>query len=1383
MATATQSRPNPAAARDATVERAISAAANKLRTNDVVVGATAAAVLVLGYLTLVVLLDKLLNLPDWVRLIGLLGLLGGLVAVVYYLIVRPMQRRVNPRYVARKIEETLPDAKNVLINWVDLQDKELPGSVKAAVGANAAAGVADADVESATGSKPIAWLGGAAGGLVVVLAVLFLVFSGPQFLSLLKRAVVPFKPAEIATATTITVDEPQGGDVTITDGQPLTVAVSLGGRVPNPDGPDKPRLLIRYGADSTEVTELPLTQAGTSRDYRTDLGRGTILNGFWYRVVAGDGTTPEYRVTVRTRPMLGEFVATYEYPAYLKWPTDTEKGAKLRAIRGTSVTLSAKANRELQSATLTAVTTDGAREIVRGVMNGDRVTFTLKLQESGTYRIDFKPTGPELSTASADYPIEVELDRKPVVQITSPKEPEVQLPLNGLLAVDGTATDDHGIAAMELRFKLVGNDSVAIKPKAFRDGKPLTREQDGTQLTNIPDYKDSVKLDTLTTADGQPLVLKDADVLEYWIAAIDNCTEPTANVGESVHQKVRLTPAVKEPEKKQDQVKKEQQRKNDEKNTEAKRDERLKNEKRPEEQNRNPNKDPQQQPKEENPDGSKPNQDPMQGEKNPEGSKPENPPDGGQEGNTKPEDKDLQEKADKTRREIEKKKEEQKQEGGDARGDGDKSEGSESKPEANTKPPEGKPGSDGAKGSAGEKAGPKPEDMTKPNDQPSEGKDGGKLVDPERSEGKKPPKPDAKGEDQPTGDKPKDAPKEGTEAGTSKESKESPQPKTGDPKQPQDGKKDGQAGDARGAEPPQGDKPPQDPTDPMQGGNEKPQGGDQKKVDPKDLSGSKPKGEPTRGDTKPEPKGGQKGEPEKDAGDAKGEAPPKPAESKDPSKGGQNEPMPKKGPPADAGQEKQPPKEGTEGKEGAAEPKGEGVKPMTGGKEDGEKGTVKPSDVKKPEGSGKPDDKNPMGNGKPDDKNPMGSGSGEKQPDQKDPMKNGGSGKPEDKKLDPKEMKEAVENLDSKDPNAKKDAQEKLDKAVGKENREKIEQMQKDLKGDDKAKREAAQKELEKMTKDAEKNAGGQKPKQLTEQEKKELLDAAKNLDSKDEKTKKDAQDKLDKAMGKENREKIEQMQKDLKGDDKAKREAAEKQLQEIAKNAQKGDQPDTAKKPEMSEQQKQELADAAAKLNSKDEQERKAAEQKLDDAIGKDKRQELQQDLKDLQGNDPTKAEQAKTKLEKQLEDAKNGQNQNTGKQDDNKTGPLGGGNNKTPGKPLEANLENQLKSRELALDDFKKYQGDKQFLKENKWTEEEYDRFLRQEEAAVKKLREQVDNARVNPPAPGGRPTVGRNGFDQLETRGTADKTSGPGGPPVAPPGFEGAVKRFNGEASKQK
>ena len=111
-------------------------------------------------------------------------------------------------------------------------------------------------------------------------------------------------------------------------------------------------------------------------------------------------------------------------------------------------------------------------------------------------------------------------------------------------------------------------------------------------------------------------------------------------------------------------------------------------------------------------------------------------------------------------------------------------------------------------------------------------------------------------------------------------------------------------------------------------------------------------------------------------------------------------------------------------------------------------------------------------------------------------------------------------------------------------------------------------------------------------------------------------------------------------------------------------------------------------------------------------------------------------------------------------------------------------MKSRELALDDFKKYRGDKQFLKENNLTEEQYDKFLKEYEAGVDRLRDEVANRRVNPPAdPTGTPTIRNDGStDRVKGRTDADKLQGSSGPGKPPPGFEDAQKRFAAEAAKR-
>src|SRR5260370_2632113 len=62
----------------------------------------------------------------WISFSAFLGLFG-------FLLVRTVRcwfRRVNPYYVAHQIEHTLPDAKNILISWLDLRDEEIPSALQ-----------------------------------------------------------------------------------------------------------------------------------------------------------------------------------------------------------------------------------------------------------------------------------------------------------------------------------------------------------------------------------------------------------------------------------------------------------------------------------------------------------------------------------------------------------------------------------------------------------------------------------------------------------------------------------------------------------------------------------------------------------------------------------------------------------------------------------------------------------------------------------------------------------------------------------------------------------------------------------------------------------------------------------------------------------------------------------------------------------------------------------------------------------------------------------------------------------------------------------------------------------------------------------------------------
>ncbi|HEY2784708.1 MAG TPA: hypothetical protein VGJ05_06995, partial [Fimbriiglobus sp.] len=552
--------PGKAGKDEAIIRRQLAAAAGRIRLVDVLTGGLAVLALVLGYAAVALVLDKWLDLPAAVRKVGFAGLLLAGIGLVARFVLRPLFQTVNPLYAAKKVETTAPDAKNAVVNWVDLEDDNLPAAVKAAVQAKAAAELRDADLSQATGSKSFVRLGFAAAAFLVILLILFVRFSPTQFRSLVVRAFAPFSAGQIANRTRITLTNPAEGDVTVTSGQSMTVEVTVDGRLPPTDGPDRIRLRVRYSLAATDFEEYPLEPGNTNKDWQLRVPAAVIQNGCWYRVAGGDGETPEYKVTVRPQPLLTGFQSRYVYPAYLRLKPETGTGPKLEAYRGTKVTLTATTNRELRDGRMVL---DGKGKVIPGTVCGDgnnALRFELTLVEDAVYRIYFTATSGEVNPEPYSYPIRVITDGAPAVTITKPAELETSQPANGRLDVDALATDDQGIDTVTLRLQLSGKP---LAPKPYDGGKSFKRDADGSFPTRV-ETKDSVSFADLKDAAGHTIVPKEGDVLEYWVEAVDNCTVPTAHVGKSKVHRVKILAPVTAPQPQKQQQQQASDRKKEE---------------------------------------------------------------------------------------------------------------------------------------------------------------------------------------------------------------------------------------------------------------------------------------------------------------------------------------------------------------------------------------------------------------------------------------------------------------------------------------------------------------------------------------------------------------------------------------------------------------------------------------------------------------------------------------------------------------------------------------------------------------------------------------------------------------------------------------------------
>ncbi len=1364
--------PKDAAAKnDSRVDEQIAQATSRIRSHDLMFGGLVLVAFVLVYTTAMILLDKYFNLPEWVRQTSLLGFVAALAGVAYLTLLSPLRKKINPLYAARQVENTIDDAKNSVTGYVDAKQKgNLNATVKAALAKRAAQATSEADVNKAVDHRSLLWLGGVAVGFFLMLIVLFLVFRPAQFASLMGRTFAPFSSTKIESRTQIELVKPAPADPTITVGQSLTVAVHIGGKVPNENSADRVRLMIRHNPADPNYTELPMVQGTTTRDWELRVPDYLVQNGFWYKVAGGDGETPEYKVTVRSLPLFTDFQATYEYPKYLRRKPETANDPMIRAYKGTTVTLVARTNRDVRDGTMHIEPGNVRVNGVPVVGKPDSLQFAFKLSESAKYKLTFSASNGERSADPFQSTITVEADQEPKLIITKPEEEETAIPANGQLAVDGKIGDDFGIDTITLKMRILGATERPLPDRPFLNSKETSfrRTKDDTWPTDV-DYKDSVDLAKLTKdAAGLKLDLTPDMVIEYWLEATDNCTEPKANVGRSEVKRVRLLPPPVADEDKQNLDKQKDDRKNEEKKHNADQQQKLDQEK------RDPKNAPQQPDKKDNADGKQPdaNPPPKPGDPKKDGDPKKggdagmpgmndmgNPPKTPNDPNMNPmnpmnmgtdmgmgpkppeapmpktqDEKDVQKKAEDLKNEIEK----ENKQGGAAKPNAAPNEKDRANPaEQKPQPP---------MGDMGDMAQPKPEQKPdgmnpmKNDAKPADTKPEGNVEQSADPSASKPPQP--KQGDPKTGEKPTAASENRDEPiGGTSPSQEKPQPKDAQP----------------------APKDPSQKQDPDSGASAKPATG-KKDGEPAGMPNATDKQDPaTDAGTKTKPM------PEQNRGGDKPNEPKGPPPANKPENQGAGDAKPNKAPPA--GENKPKPTDDMMMPGGGmntteTKPDGNGNQPMkpngTGAAE------AKPDDLKKP----------PMAGG-----DERGMEKPEPQDDTAKPMGGAGNNAPKQKKLDEKELKEledAAKNLTSPDEKKKQAARDKLDKAIGKEKREEIEKVANDLNSPDEKTREEAKRKLEELKKQAQQGGGKPDDKgdkngspKFDEKQQKEIADALKDLQGADEAKKEAARQKLDKMVGEQNRKEAEQLMKDLQSKDMDKQAAAQKKLDDLKKqmeNAEK-DGKDGSKGKELTKEEISDLAKKAQDLQSPDAKTREQAKKDLDEKIGEENRKKLEEAMKNQQPGDPAQEKKLKEELEKMAKEQPS-------KKHDPKGGGVGGG--AITKEAMEEDARNRLKTAELQLEQFEKKRYDEAFQKKQGFTDAEYKKFLDDYEKHVQKLRDEVNKIVAGdkpPPASTVEPgtTITGGAANKVDPRGPGTNNSTAGGKLVEPPNFENLKDKF--------
>src|SRR5262249_44192510 len=151
-----------------------------------------------------------------------------------------------------------------------------------------------------------------------------------------------------------------------------------------------------------------LLEPESERDWFTIVPVTRVQSGFWYKVTGGDYETEEYRVTVRSLPMITSFDVRLHYRPYLGWVDKTGHNANLHDVVGTEATLVVHANRPVAKGKLLfepSSSKDQNKKFIDATLVKDdpqALQFGMVLETSGVYRISFVSTDGESSADSPD---------------------------------------------------------------------------------------------------------------------------------------------------------------------------------------------------------------------------------------------------------------------------------------------------------------------------------------------------------------------------------------------------------------------------------------------------------------------------------------------------------------------------------------------------------------------------------------------------------------------------------------------------------------------------------------------------------------------------------------------------------------------------------------------------------------------------------------------------------------------------------------------------------------------------------------------------------------------------------------------------------------------
>ncbi len=432
-----------------------------------------------------------------------LGLAGTL-----YLVLRPLIAPRPAEDVAVMVERRFPQLRERLLSAVEfarLPRERLEGVSSTLLGDLQADAEREAAVLNFQAAFDTRGIGRAATSLAVVLLVLgiHVLLAGPAFGAFLSRMALQNTPVWRDTRLRV---EPWP-EAKALRGQDFLVRATQEGILQK-----QGRLFFRFGKGRWNRVELKAD--GKSHFSHRFLA---LTEDLTFYAAAGDGRSDEATVRVVDPAVIVGGKLRLEYPAYMDRPSVTVDAGSggVAAPVGTRVSLELKANKPLEQ----ALASVGKAAPAPWSVQGDTVTGSLVVRQSGQYVLNLKDTDGFQAPEPQAFPVKALPDEAPEVQLQAPQG-DLDVVPDARVKLAIVARDDYGIAEVRVPYEVTGR-SPATLPAGRGD-----RRAKSLELENL-------------WALG-PLKLKPGDVVRYRVEATDWDNLSGPHVGKTSELQLRV---------------------------------------------------------------------------------------------------------------------------------------------------------------------------------------------------------------------------------------------------------------------------------------------------------------------------------------------------------------------------------------------------------------------------------------------------------------------------------------------------------------------------------------------------------------------------------------------------------------------------------------------------------------------------------------------------------------------------------------------------------------------------------------------------------------------------------------------------------------------------